>query len=198
MINAHDMSYLTEIYVGTPPQKVRAVLDTGSSNTWILAAGAISKIDSEYEPGTPISFDANDPNVFFLSDPLAYDYQHSQTARVTNRTAEVAFGSGTIGGHFLYDTVTLGDPLNGIRVQNHHLGNVEIQENIFVGDFEAIVGLAYPALGEKGVEPLFDSIMKEGLLESNLFAFYLTPSYSGVDSDITFGYYDTSKFKGNL
>lgn len=34
--NLDDNVYIGELYVGTPPQKVRAVFDTGSTNTWIL------------------------------------------------------------------------------------------------------------------------------------------------------------------
>ena len=32
--------YVTDIYVGNPPQKVRAIFDTGSTNTWILNKSA--------------------------------------------------------------------------------------------------------------------------------------------------------------
>lgn len=32
-----DFSYVADIYVGNnPPQKIRALFDTGSANTWIL------------------------------------------------------------------------------------------------------------------------------------------------------------------
>jgi len=34
--NDHDMSYMADLYIGSPPQKVRGLFDTGSSNTWIL------------------------------------------------------------------------------------------------------------------------------------------------------------------
>ena len=34
--NDHDMSYMADLYVGNPPQKIRGLFDTGSSNTWIL------------------------------------------------------------------------------------------------------------------------------------------------------------------
>lgn len=30
------MSYTAEICVGNPPQKLRALFDTGSANTWII------------------------------------------------------------------------------------------------------------------------------------------------------------------
>jgi hypothetical protein len=37
---------------------------------------------------------------------------------------------------------------------------VEKQKTIFNGkNFEAIVGMAYPALAEKGVKPVFDEMM---------------------------------------
>lgn len=40
--------------------------------------------------------------------------------------------------------------------------------------------------------------MNQHLVKSNLFAFYLTSKNDGVESDITFGYYDTSKFTGKI
>ena len=37
MNNHMDYSYVADIYVGNnPPQKIRALFDTGSANTWIL------------------------------------------------------------------------------------------------------------------------------------------------------------------
>lgn len=41
-------------------------------------------------------------------------------------------------------------------------------------------------------------MMDQHLLKSNLFAFYLTNKNGGMKSDITFGYYDTSKFMGKI
>jgi hypothetical protein len=43
--------------------------------------------------------------------------------------------------------------------------------------------------------------MGQKLLKSNLFAFYLTTKNQekfGMSSDLTFGYYDKEKFKGNI
>jgi saccharopepsin len=79
---------------------------------------------------------------------------------------------------------------------------VQNQTSIFTGNnFEAIIGLAYPIMAEKGIMPVFDSMMKQGALKSNMFAFYLTnmeAELMGLHSDLTFGYYDKSKFKGQL
>jgi hypothetical protein len=35
-INLADNAYVSEFYVGNPPQKLRGLFDTGSTNTWIL------------------------------------------------------------------------------------------------------------------------------------------------------------------
>jgi len=61
--------------------------------------------------------------------------------------------------------------------------------------------LAYPALAEKGVTPVFDEMMKQSLLKNNVFAFYLTSKHNeamGLKSDLTLGYYDKAKFSGNI
>lgn len=81
-------------------------------------------------------------------------------------------------------------------------GDVEKQKTIFTGsNFEAIVGMAYPALAEKGVKPVFDEMIDQKLLKNNIFSFYLTSKQAesaGIQSDMTFGYYDKEKFKGDI
>lgn len=34
--NLEDNAYISEVFVGNPPQKIRALFDTGSTNTWVL------------------------------------------------------------------------------------------------------------------------------------------------------------------
>ena len=68
----------------------------------------------------------------------------------------ITFGSGSLAGHFYVDDMEIGD----ICIKNQKFGNVESQEGIFQGSFEAIIGLAYPALAEQGVTPVFDNMMQ--------------------------------------
>jgi cathepsin D len=58
--------------------------------------------------------------------------------------------------------------------------------------------MSYPDPVEPKVIPVFDSMMKQHLVKSSLFAFYLTENNDGIESDITFGYYDRTKFTGNI
>ena len=90
-----------------------------------------------------------------------------------------------------------------MHIQHQKFGNVLKQKTIFNGDnFEAIVGMAYPALAEKDVTPIFDEMMSQKLLASNMFAFYLTTKEEEADlghrSDLSLGYYDKTKFHGDI
>jgi hypothetical protein len=49
---------------------------------------------------------------------------------------------------------------------------------------------------------MFDNMIKQKLLQDNLFAFFLTSKMDeemeGLDSELTFGYYDKSKYTGDM
>jgi len=89
-----------------------------------------------------------------------------------------------------------------IHIKNQKFGNVESQKTIFRGDnFESIIGMAYPALAEEGVTPVFDEMINQDLLHHNIFSFYFTTMQAdglGIKSDMTFGYYDKAKYKGEM
>lgn len=79
---------------------------------------------------------------------------------------------------------------------------MEREDSIFRENFDAIVGLAYPTFAERGITPVFDNMINQKLLQDNLFAFYLTSKMDeemeGLDSELTFGYYDKSKYTGDM
>jgi len=174
MTNDQNMAYMAEIAVGTPPQKLRALFDTGSSNTWVLNSDVYNRTN------------------------YAYNDTISSTAQSSDQGAEIGFGSGSLEGYFYTDEFTIGEGDGAIHIKDQRFGNVDKQENIFTGGFEALVGMAYPALAEKNVTPVFDNMMSQHLLKNNLFAFYLTTDDERLDSDLTFGYYDKTKFTGEI
>lgn len=89
-----------------------------------------------------------------------------------------------------------------IHIKNQKFGNTKEASTIFNGhNFEAIVGLAYPELAEPGVTPLFDNMMEQKLLISNMFAFFMLEKEEESEHgkpEMTLGFYDKSKFIGNL
>ena len=173
MQNSYDMCYMAEVFVGTPPQSIRALFDTGSSNIWVL-------------------------NKNIMPDFPGYDDKQSSTAVMSDVAASIEFGSGSLGGHFMTDVLTIGQGEHKLVVQNQEFGNVEEQETIFDGSFEAIIGMAYPSFAVDNVTPLFDNMMDQGLLKHKMFAFYLTADDQKYDSELTFGYYDKTKFTGDI
>ena len=50
-------------------------------------------------------------------------------------------------------------------------------------------------MANDGVEPFFDAMIREKILERNLFAFYMAmnPTVEDDGSSMTLGYYDESK-----
>jgi len=147
------------MYVGNPPQKIRALFDTGSTNTWVLNKKTNIGEGKEKQ--------------------FSYDETASTSHKKTDQKAHITFGSGSLAGHFVTDDMRVGscdEKSSGqIHIKNQKFGNVEMQKTIFTGsNFEAIVGLAYPALAEKGVVPVFDEMINQKLLKDNIFAFYLT------------------------
>jgi len=162
------------------------LFDTGSTNTWVLNHKVNLPGGAEKE--------------------FSYDDTKSCSAKKTNQRAMIQFGSGALAGHFVNDDMRIGScegQSNGqIHIKAQKFGNVEKQSTIFTGkNFEAIIGMAYPALAEKGVKPVFDEMMGQSLLQNNVFAFYLTSKANeaaGLKSDLTLGYYDRAKFSGNV
>ena len=59
--NLEDNAYISEIFVGNPPQKLRALFDTGSTNTWVLnkAVQLPGGADKEYSYDDTKSCSAN-------------------------------------------------------------------------------------------------------------------------------------------
>lgn len=84
--NLEDNAYVSDMYVGNPPQLVRALFDTGSTNTWVL--------NSMVDIGA--------------TKERSYNNLTSQTAAFTPQKAQIFFGSGNLAGHFVTDDVRLG------------------------------------------------------------------------------------------
>lgn len=66
------------------------------------------------------------------------------------------------------------------------------KQAVFSGTFDAIIGLAYPSMAEKGFTPFFDNLMLNEVLDKNVFAFYMSTNQVDV-SELIFGGWDESK-----
>lgn len=86
--NLEDNAYISEVFVGNPPQKIRALFDTGSTNTWIL--------------NKKVQLPNNAPK------ELSYDETASNSHKKTPQRAIIQFGSGALAGHFVTDDLRVG------------------------------------------------------------------------------------------
>jgi pepsin A len=130
------------LYVGNPPQKVRTIFDTGSTNMWVLS----SLCESEG---------------CLNGDNFVYDPTLSGSFVPTDVGCEIEFGSGPLEGFFGFDDIRVGGgniTHELLHIKDQSFGIVT-KESIFDDSFDAICGLAYPAMGEGIGTPLFDSMM---------------------------------------
>lgn len=97
--NNKNISYQGTIYLGSGDtlQPVRGIFDTGSANPWILSKESVG--------------DNANGNQFFdpdLTKTVEEGGHYSEPDDMVLTT--ISFGSGSLSGYFVTDTLTLGDP----------------------------------------------------------------------------------------
>jgi cathepsin D len=172
--NYKNTQYVGEIAIGEPPQKIPVIFDTGSGNLWVT-----SSLCKAYACQTHIS----------------YSESKSKKFKRLGLGVEVTFGTGQVTGEINSDDFTLGN----LKISEQKFGEILDEEgDVFsAGHFSGILGLAYPSMAAYGNTPVFDSIIQQKLLKSNILTFYY--SYNeNTDGQITLGYIDKNKYKGDI
>jgi len=153
-----DNFYLGNITIGTPPQPFQIVLDTGSSNLWVV----------------DVTCTATECNG--LDNPLfgpvwqkqKYDSSKSSTYKADGRSFEIYYGSGSCYGALDIDVLNMG----GLIVTAQTFGAAQGIAEVF-GYFpiDGILGLGWPAISEDDVTPPFQNLIPQ--LDSALFTVWL-------------------------
>ena len=170
--NFSNSQYVGRVGVGSPPQYLDVIFDTGSANFWVN-----SKLCHDLACETH----------------SAYDNSLSHTYERLGYIINVEFGTGEIKGEINYDSITVA----GITIPRQSFGEItdEIGEVFVQGKFSGILGLAFPKMAAFNFVPVFDNMMQQDALDSQVFTFY----YSDQDqSEVGFGGIDYSKFSGDI
>ena len=172
--NYKNTQYVGVINIGSPPQSIPVIFDTGSANLWVT-----SSLCKAYSCSSHISFNRGKSTMF-----------HRLGLGV-----KVTFGTGIVSGEINQDIFTLGN----LKVSSQKFGEIldESGDVFSEGHFSGILGLAYPSMAAYGVSPVFDSIIGQKLLKRNIMTFYYSLNES-VDGQITLGFIDKSRYIGDL
>ena len=89
--NDQNRAYYGTLYMGTPPQAVSCIFDTGSANAWIASKHAKADLSKQ-------------------DDPLFNEDKSETFIEPENKQwTKIDFGSGSLRGYFAQDSVMLGD-----------------------------------------------------------------------------------------
>lgn len=163
LTNFQDVQYTGPISVGTPAQDFIVMFDTGSSNLWL----PLNTCKSTACKGMTL-----------------YNPSESSTYVENGESISIAYGSGACSGKLVEDTVTLA----GADITKVVFGAMTSVDSGFEGsDFSGLLGMAWQAIAEDNVTPVFQYMYKQGLVADNSFSFYLTPNADENGSVLVLG-----------
>uniref|UniRef100_A0AC35TPR7 Peptidase A1 domain-containing protein n=1 Tax=Rhabditophanes sp. KR3021 TaxID=114890 RepID=A0AC35TPR7_9BILA len=165
-----DFEYVANITVGTPPQTFQVIIDTGSSNFWVL-----------------------DKSCQTCANKNVFDSTKSSSYVSNGQIFSVQFSSRSVTGFVGVDTFGFSASQNKqLLVQSMHFGQVQqITDDFNVDPAEGMLGLAFPSLSVDGMQSPLGEAIKAGLFDAPLFTVYLQPVDLGQSGVITYGGIDT-------
>ncbi|KUJ08226.1 acid protease [Mollisia scopiformis] len=170
--------YLIELSIGTPPQPIDVLLDTGSSELWVNPT-----CSSSYNPT--------------VCDELPrYDPALSSTSEDLDGTFDIAYGTGDVSGEYWWDTVSIA----GVNVTTQRFGVADTSSFSILGILGVGLGYGFGYAGEDEYYyyyEIIDRLYVEGFIAIRAFGLNLgSPTLS--EGSIDFGGIDTGKYIGAL
>lgn len=185
MKDFQDSEFYGPVTIGTPEQTFMVIYDTGSSNLWVPSKKCVvSKACKTHNK---------------------YDSSSSATSEADGRKLLLPYGSGVCAGVLTRETVHVG----GVELGNTTFGEIIVEPGeIWVeSPFDGILGMGYPQIAmppskDNPVLPPFDVMMQRSVLDTNVFAFFLStcpPEQEECDgSQLSLGGVDDSKYTGEF
>merc|ERR1719424_1559627 len=173
-----DTQYVGTIGIGRPPQVLSMILDTGSSNLWVYSsrcnATACMRRPS-YEHDRSDAYIS--PGTYVGPKRTLAQRASPNTSGVRAHDFYIRYGSGGVAGHFAKDVIQLGT----MSLPAHTFGEVvDVRGEAFNwGQYDGILGLAFPPLSLPGTVPVLDALASSTLLRHAMFSFYFSHAADG-------------------
>jgi len=162
LVNNFNTQYSGEIEVGAPPQKIRVIFDTGSSNLWVPSGRKLEEAQ-------------------MLSSHQGFFTKESETFHFHNQEFNIAYGSGPVAGWYCGDSIQIGDlklpNFTFAIVDNFQgLGSIYTQNS---SSFDGILGLGFGSLSVGQIPTVMKELNASGMLREPVFGFYLGEDENG-------------------
>lgn len=172
-----NAQYYGPITVGTPPQKMNVIYDTGSANLWV-------------------------PNIHhLLSSHKTYDHSKSSTYKPNGTVFAIEYGSGPVSGYYSEDTFDIA----GFDVPDYTFAEVNVTKGLgpaySIGKFDGICGMGWSEITVGGEPSPFAALAATGQLDKNVFAFYLGNGGTvapAANSELVIGGVDSKHYTGDF
>ncbi|KAJ1454938.1 aspartic peptidase domain-containing protein, partial [Pelagophyceae sp. CCMP2097] len=174
LVDCKDTIYYGSIGLGTPTQTLQVILDTGSSDFWVASTDCDESCD-----GLDL-----------------FDGAKSSTYVADTKSFYVGYLDGdSVSGHRSYETVHWA----GLAIQRQGFAEVGSVGDFYICEGEdGLLGMAAKSLSRLGVTPPFMSLVEEGALDANIFAFRIGGVGDPDGGELTLGGVDPTQFTGTL
>ncbi|KAI6131532.1 aspartic peptidase domain-containing protein [Pisolithus croceorrhizus] len=176
----NDSSYSGQVILGTPPQTFQVILDTGSSDLWVVTTSCTT----------------------CTSDETPFDASKSSSYKASDSQLTINYGSGSVKGTVAEDTVSCG----GFTVPNQEfLAATTVVDNLLAPGVSGIMGLGFQPISSLQVSPFWQTLFSANMLSEPLFGFYLarwdtssTVITEAPGGSFTLGGTNTSLYTGDI
>ncbi|KAJ4386486.1 hypothetical protein N0V93_009383 [Gnomoniopsis smithogilvyi] len=172
--------YYATVSVGTPGQDLTLVLDTGSSDAWVVSADATlcteKKLQVYYDETCGATFNSSASSTYKIAVADGFDIEYQD-------------GTSASGDYFT-DNFVIGD----ITVTDLQMG---IADKTAVGTGILGIGFELNEAAETMYSNLVTDMVNQSKISTMAYSLYLNDYYSST-GNILFGGVDTDKFIGNL
>ncbi|KAK4456984.1 aspartic peptidase domain-containing protein [Cladorrhinum samala] len=176
--NVSTLTYLIRLQIGTPPQPVDVVLDTGSFELWVDPICSTAATEEQAEQ-------CNLAGMYYPGLSSSYIDRNS--------TSKLAYGKGAVEFSYAADRILIPG------------SNLQSLENVVFGIGQSSHDLAWGIAGighgegfNTRYNNLIDELFMQGVTQSRAFSISLGSQFDDNAGTVVFGGIDTRKFSGSL